>query len=284
MSLSSKVLAILGNSSRAGGIAFASLGLAMPGLAACGGPPQGELELSRLDQPIIGGVVDDEEHPEVMLLENDAGFICTGTVIEVQGDTAFLLTAAHCVVEEEPDETGAFIPFEAETFQVIPGSDFEESTTAFEVEAVTPDASYDGNFTGDVAVVRFSIGDQPAPAFIPPLFPDEDALVIDDELLLVGFGVTETDERNSERRQVEKPLFDLDETLLVFNQDDARGACFGDSGGPVLVEVDGEERVAGVISGGVNEEDTGCAGGFGVAMRASGHQKFIISALVADQD
>lgn len=237
-------------------------------LAACGQPPPDDVALSSAALPILGGAVD-IEHPEVMLLASRRGFLCTGTVIDQDGQTGYLLTAAHCVTEDD----GSALP--AADFVVVPGQDFQESTSVFEVESVSVEPSYDGSFAAnDVAVVRFFAEDGPL-GTIPVLDADEDALVVGDDLLLVGYGQTDLDTDNTQRRRVSRTIETLDEQLVVYSQADARGACFGDSGGPVLVRVGGEERVAGIISGGVSDGDEGCAGGIGVAIRASHYAGFI---------
>jgi secreted trypsin-like serine protease len=116
---------------------------------------------------------------------------------------------------------------------------------------------------------------------IEPLSSSEDQLDVADELLLVGFGQTELDEGNTQRRSVERQVEVLDAELVVYSQEDGKGACFGDSGGPVLVTVGGRERVAGVISGGVDSIADGCSGGLGVSMRVSAYESFIQGALAA---
>lgn len=252
--------------------ASCSIVLGVSALSACGNPAD-QLELSSAEQPILGGDVD-REHPEVMLLAHRAGFLCTGTVIHVEGQVGYLLTAGHCVTEASPRGSG-LVTLDAADFIVVPGVDFAESTTAFSVDGVFVEPTYDGSFAADVAVVRFFFGGQPAPAAIPVLRSADDALGLDTQLLLVGYGQTDTDEANTGRRRVGRSIDELDRELVVYTQEDGKGACFGDSGGPALVEVGGEERVAAVISGGVSESDDGCAGGFGVAMRVSAYESFI---------
>jgi secreted trypsin-like serine protease len=246
---------------------------------ACGAsePAGSNDNLSQLTQPIIGGALD-TEHPEVMLLANRAGFLCTGTVIHVEQQMGFLLTAAHCVTGE--DDEAETVPLRARDFIVIPGADFTESTTAFSVADIAVEPRYRGGFAEhDIAIVQFFFGNAPAPGVILPLLQNEDILDVDDTLLLIGYGQTETDEDNTKRRQVERNIEVLDAELIAYTQADARGTCFGDSGGPGLIEVDGEERVAAVISGGVDNIGDTCAGGFGVSTRVSGYEDFISAAL-----
>jgi trypsin len=244
-------------------------------LIACGHPAD-EVGLSRMEQPILRGSVD-REHPEVMLLLDQAGFLCTGTVIHVEERTGFLLTAAHCVTEAAERGTGV-VPIPAHQFMIVPGEDFAESTTAFSVNAVHVEPTYDGSFAADVAVVRFSFGNEPAPSVIRPLSAAEDELAVADELTLVGYGQTESDDANTQRRSVERNIQELDDEVVVYDQEDGSGACFGDSGGPGLVQVGAVERVAVVISGGVFDEGEECSG-VGVAMRVSAYESFIQTAL-----
>jgi secreted trypsin-like serine protease len=261
---------------------IAGMLLAAAALAACSSPA-GDLAddpaIALLEQKILGGTVDNA-HPEVMLLASRTGFLCTGTVIHVEDQTAFLLTAAHCVTDELP--RGGVVPIPASQFLVVPGTDSAESTSAFSVDAVRVEQSYDGSFAqADVAIVSFSFGDGPAPRAIPALSSADDALAENAALLLVGYGQTEADDANTERRRVERSIEDLDEKLVVYTQEDGKGACFGDSGGPGLVKVAGAERVAVVISGGA-DSDEHCVGGLGVAMRVSGFEAFIEDVLAGD--
>lgn len=248
--------------------------LAAAVLGACSDAGSGAL-LTELQAPILRGELD-EEHPEVMLLASQAGFLCTGTVIHVSGQSGFLLTAAHCVTE--PRGAGV-VPLPARDFFVIPGADFAEGTIEYPVQSVSIEPSYDGGFSADVAVVRFSLEGGAAPSAIEPLTSGEDQLEVADDLLLVGFGQTELDEGNTRRRRVARRVDTLDEELVVYSQEDGKGACFGDSGGPVLVTLGGRERVAAVISGGVDSVGDGCSGGLGVAMRVSAYESFIAGAL-----
>ncbi|HWO10314.1 MAG TPA: trypsin-like serine protease [Polyangiaceae bacterium] len=248
------------------------------GLTACGADVA-EPELGHLSQGIFGGDVD-PDHPEVMLLFDQAGALCTGTNILSEGGSGFLLTAAHCVTRELPG--GGVAPLPPQQLLVVPGADFALSPLAFPATAVTVEPNYVGGFfEDDVAVVRFATGDEPPPPVLEPLSAAEDALALEDELLMIGFGETETGELNTERRRVARSVAGLDDENVIYSQDDGSGPCFGDSGGPGLARLAGQERVAVVISGGVEGDGEACSSGLGVAMRVSGYEGFIRSALAA---
>lgn len=254
------------HSSRHSGLISCALALV---LSACSSPDAGP-PFGQSAQAILRGQLD-REHPQVMLLANQAGFLCTGTLIQVQGQTGFLLTAAHCVTEEDPGATR--LP--AEQFVVLAGTDFLDSTAVFAVEEIRVHPGYDGTFAqDDVAVVRMDLGDSTPPRAIPPLSAQDDTLQVSDRLLLVGYGQTESDTDNSLRRHVAREIEDLDAEQIAYTQEDGKGTCFGDSGGPGLVSVRGEERVASVTSGGVGSDEQ-CSGGFGVGMRVSAFAEFI---------
>jgi hypothetical protein len=261
---------------------LATLGLALA-LCACGAAeePAPPVALSSTSQAILRGAVDND-HPEVMLLADAAGFLCTGTNIRNDDGSGFLLTAAHCVTEDAQRGPGV-VPISPDRFLVVPGTDFSESLIAFPATAISVEPGYDGTFAqGDIAVVRYDFGNADAPGVIEPLFEDDDELSVNDELLLIGYGQTEDpDLLNTERRQVDRTVDALDVELIAFSQQDSIGACFGDSGGPGLVQVDGQERVAAVISGGVDSGDN-CEGGIGIAMRASAYEDFIEGAIAGE--
>jgi secreted trypsin-like serine protease len=252
---------------------FAVVALAALALSACSSS-DGALELGQTQEPILRGQLD-REHPQVMLLANEAGFLCTGTLIDVLGHSGFLLTAAHCVTDEE--EGAPRLP--PEQFVVIAGNDFLNSTSAFPVDRIQVHPGYDGSFAvDDVAIVRIDLGDTTPPPVIPPLFAEEDTLRVNDRLLLVGYGQTEQEGENSVRRHVVRGVASLEPDFIAYSQEDGTGTCFGDSGGPGLITLQGQERVAAVISGGVDSDDR-CSGGFGISMRVSKYTGFIESVL-----
>ncbi len=247
-------------------------------LGACGAGPDAAA-IGQSSQPIFRGSLD-TQHPEVMFLFDLAGFACTGTNIRSADGSGFLLTAAHCVTEAAARGAGV-VPLGAERFVVVPGEDAVDSTDIYPAEAVFVEPGYDGGFAeDDIAVVRYFFGDDPPPPTIEPLTPQDDELAPNDGLTLVGYGQTEEPQSNTQRRTVERSVGDLADELVLFDQSDGVGACFGDSGGPGLVRVRGEERVGLVISGGVDGENLPpCEGGFTLGMRVSAYDDFIRGAL-----
>lgn len=235
-------------------------------------------DLARAAQPIFGGQLD-RDHPEVMFLFDLAGGGCTGTNIRSADGSGFLLTAAHCVTA--PGASGRFLPIDPARLLVVPGADFSQSDIAFPAQSISVEPGWDGSFASDdIAVVRFFFGSEPPPPTLQPLAASEDDLGVDSELLLVGYGATDQGGFNTERRRVARDVADTSDELVAFLQEDGRGACFGDSGGPGLVGVGNDERVALVISGGVqNEDEDACSTGFTLGMRVSAYSAFIESAL-----
>jgi trypsin len=241
--------------------------------------PTPPLSLEQSSQPIFRGSLD-TQHPEVMFLFDLAGFACTGTNIRSDDGSGFLLTAAHCVTEAAARGPGV-VTLGPERFIVVSGEDVVESTDIYPAEAVFVEPGYDGGFAeDDIAVVRYFFGNDAPPATIEPLTPQDDELEPNDGLTLVGYGQTEDGGDNTERRTVERSVGDLADELVLFDQSDGVGACFGDSGGPGLVRVGGQERVGLVISGGVDGEDLPpCEGGITLGMRVSAYDDFIRGAL-----
>jgi Trypsin len=241
----------------------------------------GDAELASRQDPIYGGTADATHDAIVALLHverNKAG-ACTGTTIAKQGGSGILLTAAHCVVAMDANDN-VVIPVQRVdpgVLEVIGGADWSTSYQAsktFGVAEVTIHPQFDGNVQSpfDVAVVRY-LGATAATQIIPALSPAEDKLMVGSTVTLYGYGSTESNVDNTQRRKVDKTIQNLNARQVVYDQTDGKGTCRGDSGGPALVNVGGE-RVAAVTSFG----DQDCTQ-LGVSVRVSSVSSFLQGAL-----
>ena len=164
---------------------------------------------------------------------------CTGTVIAPNA----VLTAAHCI-PQNPAEGG-------QTFEV--------GGRTYEAERVVVHPDYNSNLDIDLAVMILKqnvVGVEPTA--INRTTPE-----VGQVLTLVGFGATGTPQAGHDgsfgvKNVGQTPIDEVTETHVNWNFDNANEAntAPGDSGGPAFLDVNGELVVAGVTSGG-NQENAG---------------------------
>lgn len=216
--------------------------LALGGLSPDAPPPQ----------PIVGGTdaAVCEWPATVMMLEADeTPVMCSGSLIAPD----VVLTAAHCLIPERPIVAIGF----GEAGQVFGTPAFTVAPT----ECVQhPDYAQFG--VTDVAYCRLA-----EPVTTVPIVPllagcEVDVLQSDVEVTIVGFGATwgTYDEEQDAvvtmgvgaKRHTTQTIDYVDEDQVEVNllgADGSQSACFGDSGGPALVELDdGTWRVFGAGS------------------------------------
>ncbi|MEJ7731076.1 MAG: trypsin-like serine protease [Polyangiaceae bacterium] len=215
--------------------------LAFP-TAGCGSEPDpAPVRLGVLRGAIYGGTAD-TTHDAVVALFGDQS-LCTATIIGKSGNTGYALTAAHCV--EDPPQV------------LVQGDDYNSANAiVYNVTDYQADPQYNGG-THDFGMVTFS-GASGAPV-IPAMTPAEDDLVGGSALEFVGYGVTENNNNNTLRRHVDGEVNDVDPLVFDYFQSDG-GPCSGDSGGPSLSLVGGQQRVSGVTSYGGDCWEDGVSG------------------------
>ena len=173
--------------------------------------------------PIINGSPDTTSKAVVWLYDENSGSSCTGTIIKVDGDTGFVLTAAHCnnmdfvVVANDYNDC----------FGNGPGCE-----AVFQVAQQIYHPSYNNNDPGqgyDFSLIRFT-GATGWP-YVIPAAQNPDGLSLGVDVEIVGYGQTESG-NNSLRRHKTTPLVDLNLFFLAHQAT----VCFGDSGGPAIYD------------------------------------------------
>jgi secreted trypsin-like serine protease len=245
---------------RSGALGAAGLALCF---AACGQLPndatatQSASGVSQTQSAIVGGTADNTDTAVMALvhqISSTGSTACSGTTIAVVGASAIFLTAAHCVVGNDgmdhvtlPVMTGA-----PSSMFVLPGPDWMTNFSQnqyFGVTQVAVHPCYDGtvNSPYDVALVRY-VGALPSTPIIPAITPAEDKLAVGTALTVIGFGKTSANDNNSQRFEVTRSIASITSQQFIYSQTDNKGACEGDSGGPVIVQTADGARVAGVTS------------------------------------
>ena len=226
--------------------AFASLALGLLAVPACVESD----DLRTREQGIVGGqMVNPADYPSVVALEEGPGnWFCTGTLIA----TDWVLTAAHCVAEGPT--TGLHVRFDDPDVNDATGG---KVVAISEVHA-HPDFDWEA-WDNDIALVRLAepVTDR-APTPIHREVVAAATAVID-----VGYGVADNNDGGGGLlRSVDKVTADCagandpgvsGDNLVCMDANDGRGSCFGDSGGPAFMRVNGSLVVAGVTSGGTGE-------------------------------
>ena len=242
---------------------------------------------------VTDGELDGEDHPHVVLLlmETELGFKyrCSATLLS----PTVVLTAGHCTsnygyIEEEGDYSAMRIFTESDVdggtelgTNTYPYCNAEDGLNCIEAESWAVHPLYEGDapfYVHDVGVVILSepfyldeYGELPEPDQLDALMPSRGQKA---EFTAVGYGLQASfpdgaDWKTQANRvrmvayphllQLNAPGMTGDFSMLLSNNHNTGGTCYGDSGGPNFLE--DSNVVAGVTSYGMN---VSCAGTGGV--------------------
>ncbi len=227
-----------------------SLGLGALLFPACVAAPP---DMGSAEQPIIGGTTASTvQFPTVVGLENTPGnWFCTGTLI----DKDWILTAAHCM--EGETAAGVKVRFDDNDINDTAGG------IVVAVAEIHADPSFNfQDWDNDIALLKLatSVTDrEPTPV-------DRDAIAFTTSVTEVGYGDADNNGGGAGiLRKLDTPTVDCamaadpgisNANLLCFNASDGNASCYGDSGGPAFVTVNGKLQVAGITSGGTGNQCT----------------------------
>ena len=227
---------------------------------------------------ITDGELDGDGHPHVgLMVAQDADgplWRCSGTLMS----PTLFLTAGHCT---EAPATHVEIWFDADVQSGIPGNGYPNMGDVGGTPYTHPQYDPSAFYLYDLGVV---VLDEPFPMAEYGALPEEDQLDAlatrrgkqDTTFTAVGYGLqksfpdaaswkTQADRvryvANPKLNQINAPGLTGDYSMLLSNNANTGGTCFGDSGGPNFV--DGSNVVAGVTSYGMN----GTCGGTGGVYR-----------------
>lgn len=237
-------------------------------LGACStGASNPEERLSQVEHEIVHGTAATEaDILGTVALFHEGDPLCSGTLIS----PTMALTAAHCMYADGhtvADPGALTVVAGALDANLAASAQIHQVTKSFTHPefVMTEIAPGYGGAVNDIALVTF---EPPVESLSPvPTLPAnlvEEALSIGNAATIAGYGMTDPDPAFSDGPVLlfgQTLVADVNEHEFVLDSEGGPGTCFGDSGGPVYVDVGGVTYVTGVTSRGLAEDfDDACNG------------------------
>lgn len=227
----------------------------------CGGADAPPEPLGESPQAVVDGdaAIDDTVFSTVAVVNEETDSLCTGTLIAPR----VVVTAAHCVVTLNEAKTEILSDAAPKNMTVLVGHlDLNEAwptEKVFAVETINRNQGFklqqksvDPSFIGqanDIAILCLTEPAPLTPAYIPTMEELSPVLVEGAALTVEGYGVFDfANDRSGVLHLAEIPL-----TRIVGGEFEAgtlggSNACFGDSGGPAYMSVNGRQALIGASS------------------------------------
>lgn len=196
------------------------------------GPALGE---DPIRQPLIGGTVTTEIPAAAALNSSANTTFCTATLVS----PSVLLTAAHCIdmAAGDPNIIAYF------------GDDVNGEGVRVGIGKKAQHPMWTGDVgMYDVGMLKLNFAQDP----LLPMKINNVSPAVDhegDPYLHVGFGVYDRDSGASDgKKRQGMTTINGFQNDVILSGDDEVSVCFGDSGGPGILEIDGEPHVAGIHS------------------------------------
>ena len=238
------------------------------------------VDKSKSIQPrIIGGTTSVANYSWMVSIKQDQEHFCGGVLIHQY----YVLTAAHCLQSVAAQE-----------LTLVIGSNDHTQFTEEEMHSAQYFINHEGynidTFKNDIAVIRLSSPSNKTPINLLSTHTFSSNIVQKSQLTVMGWGVTDEDDFNSAPtllRQVALSYQDQDVCEAAYSDESpaywdsafcagevsgGKDSCYGDSGGPMVIKVDDQWHLAGLVSWG-----NGCAlaKAYGVYTKTSAYLDWI---------